>query len=485
MSYTFDELSKYEVFKFFREISSIPRGSGNEKYISDYLFNFAKERNLEVIQDEALNIVIKKSATKGYENAPTVILQGHMDMVCEKNKDVKHDFLKEPIDLMMKGDFIKANGTTLGADDGIAVAYCLAILDSDDIEHPPLEILMTTEEENGMGGVSKVNGNDLSGSILINIDSEKEGELLSSCAGGIRSIVRLTVELEDRKEGLKPYKIIVKGLKGGHSGVDIKSMRGNANKILGRILNYINSKIGIFISEINGGLKSNAIPREAEAVIFVKERNEEDLKGIVSYFNEVLKNEFSISDSNVNISLEKPEEKLYRVFSKSLTKKIILVLMFMPQGVQTMSQNIEGLVESSSNLGVVVTKDDEVTFECAIRSSVKTLKEFMVSKIRLLCDNIGAAMTLYADYPAWEYKKESYIRDLFVDVYKEMYSAEPKVTAIHAGLECGILKDILGDIDMISFGPNIYDAHTPNERVSISSAKRNYNYLLEVLKRIK
>lgn len=199
----------------------------------------------------------------------------------------------------------------------------------------------------------------------------------------------------------------------------------------------------------------------------------------------MLKNEFSVADPDVSVTLEELDEKLYRIFSKSLTNKIILVLMFMPQGVQTMSQDIEGLVESSSNLGVVVTNDDEVTFECAIRSSVKTLKEFIVSKIKLLCDNIGAALTLYADYPAWEYKKESYIRDLFVDVYKEMYHIEPKVTAIHAGLECGILKNILGDIDMVSFGPNIYDAHTPNERVSISSANKNYNYLLEVLKRIK
>ena len=246
MSCTFDDLSKDKVFKYFREISNIPRGSGNEKGISDYLFNFAKERNLEVIQDEALNIIIKKNATKGYENAPTVILQGHMDMVCEKNKDVNHDFINDPIELLVDGDFIKANGTTLGADDGIAVAYCLAILDSDDICHPKLEVLITTEEENGMGGVSRVNGDNLSGNILINIDSEEEGELLSSCAGGVRSTVRLTVELEDRKEGLKPYKISVKGLKGGHSGVDIKTMRGNANKIMGRILNHINSTIGIF-----------------------------------------------------------------------------------------------------------------------------------------------------------------------------------------------------------------------------------------------
>ncbi|KGM94837.1 aminoacyl-histidine dipeptidase [Clostridium botulinum] len=479
------KLSCNRVFKYFKEISNIPRASGNEKAISDYLFNFAKEHQLEVKQDKALNIVIKKQATRGYENAPSVILQGHMDMVCEKNKDVEHDFSKDPIKFIVEGDYITARGTTLGADDGIAIAYFLAILENNDLQHPLLEVLITTQEENGMGGVSKVSKEDLSGEILINVDSEEEGKLLVSCAGGIRNIVRLTVEVEDRKEGFKPYKIFVHGLKGGHSGMDIKKGRGNSNKLMGRILNYISNKMELFIADINGGLKSNAIPRESEAIVFVKESNKQKLKDVINYCNEVFKKELNISDSDVTVNLESGEEKSYRIFSKALTNKIITVLMLMPQGVQSMSQNIKGLVESSINLGVVKTKEDEVTFESAIRSSVKTLKENTVNQIEVLCDSIDAAMTVYADYPAWEYKEKSYIRDLFISVYEDLYNEKPEITAVHAGIECGILKEILGDIDMISFGPNMYDVHTPNERVSISSVERNYDYLIEVLKRIK
>ncbi|MCD3216792.1 aminoacyl-histidine dipeptidase [Clostridium botulinum C] len=479
------KLCSNRVFKYFIEISNIPRASGNEKFISDYLFNFAKKHKLEVKQDKSLNIIIKKQASKGYENAPCVILQGHMDMVCEKNKDIEHDFYKDSIELIVNGDYITAGGTTLGADNGIAVAYFLAILENKDLNHPPLEVLITTQEENGMEGASKVSKENLSGQILINVDSEEEGKLLVSCAGGIRNIVRLTVEVEDRKEGFKPYKIFVYGLKGGHSGMDIKKGRGNSNKLMGRILNSINNNMELFISYINGGLKSNAIPREAEAMIFVKESNEGKLRDIINHYNKVFTKELNISDSDVTVNLESVEEKPYRIFSKALTNKIITILMLMPQGVQSMSQNIKGLVESSINLGVVRTKEDEVTFESAIRSSVKTLKENIVNQIEILCNSIDAAMTTYADYPAWEYKEKSYIRDLFISVYKDLYKEEPEITAVHAGLECGILKEILGDIDMISFGPNMYDVHTPNERVSISSVERSYQYLIEVLKRIK
>lgn len=472
------------VFKYLKKISTIPRGSGNEKGISNYLVKFANEHNLQVIQDESLNIIIRKEATKGYENVPTVILQGHMDMVCEKNQDVHHDFEKDPIDLVVEGDFIKGNGTTLGADNGLGIAYCLAILESEDIEHPPLEVLITTKEEIGMQGAFNIDEKNLSGKILINIDSEEEGELLTSCAGGIRNKVRLTVELENKKEEFSPYKISVKGLKGGHSGVDIKKGRANSNKLIGRVLNDITSKIELFISEINGGSKMNAIPREAEAIIFIKDKKEDELVNIVRQWNKIFKNEFRVSDRKINLKVDKIENKFYRVFSKALTDKIIALLMLIPQGIETMSSDIEGLVQSSTNLGVVTTTEDEVTFESAIRSSVKSLKTDIVKKIQVLCKHTGAAMTLESDYPAWEYKENSYIRDVFIKVYKEMYGDEPKVTAVHAGLECGILKEILGDIDMISFGPNIYDAHTPDERFSISSSDKTYKYLINVLKEI-
>lgn len=479
------DLSPSLVFKYFEEISRIPRGSGNERAISDYLVNFAKKHNLEVIQDEALNVIIKKAATKGYESAPTVILQGHMDMVCEKNNGTEHDFEKDPIKLRVEGDFIKATGTTLGADNGIAVAYCLSILASSDIEHPPIEVLVTTEEETGMGGASSVKGENLSGKILINIDSEEEGELLSSCAGGVRNKVSIKKKLEDKKEGFIPYKLIVKGLKGGHSGMDIDKGRGNSNKIIGRILNDINSKMELYIAEINGGAKMNAIPREAEALIFIKEENRSDLHAIIKKWQDTLKNELRVSDAGVIIELEEVSIKLDRVFSKELTDKVIAILMLIPQGIQTMSMDIKGLVQSSTNLGVVTTEEDEITFESAIRSSVKSLKNSIVREIESICKVVGATMSLESDYPAWEYREDSYIREVFKNVYKDMYGSEPKVTAIHAGLECGILKDILGDIDMISFGPNMYDVHTPEEKLSISSTERTYSYFLEVLRQIK
>lgn len=479
------DLSPSLVFKYFEEISNIPRCSGSEKQISDYLVNFAKEHNLEVIQDEALNVIIKKGATKGYENAPIVILQGHMDMVCEKNRGTEHDFDKDPLKLRIDGDFIKATETTLGADNGIAVAYCLAILASDDVEHQALEVLVTTEEETGMGGASNINPENLKGKILINIDSEEEGELLSSCAGGVRNRVSLTVEVEERRDGFVPYKISIKGLKGGHSGMDIDKGRGNSNKLMGRLLNEVSLKMDMYISEINGGAKMNAIPREAEAIIFIKDNDKTALEEVVNGLGETFKNELRVSDPGVTVELAEGERKPYRIFSKALTDKIVALLMLIPQGIQTMSMDIKGLVQSSTNLGVVTTTQDEVTFESAVRSSVRSLKEAIVKEIEAAAKVVGASMTLDSDYPAWEYKADSYIREIFINTYKDMTGTEPKITAIHAGLECGILNDILGDLDMISFGPNMYDVHTPDEKLSISSTERMYKYLLEVLKNIK
>lgn len=479
------DLSPSLVFKYFEEISRIPRGSGNERAISDYLVSFAKEHNLQVIQDEALNIIIKKDATKGYENAPVVILQGHMDMVCEKNNGTEHDFEKDPIKLRIEDDYIKATGTTLGADNGIAVAYCLSILASKDIEHPPIEVLVTTEEETGMGGASSVKAENLSGKILINIDSEEEGELLSSCAGGVRNKVSIKLELEEKKQGFIPYKLIIKGLKGGHSGMDIDKGRENSNKLIGRILNDINSQMELYIAEINGGAKMNAIPREAEVVIFIQEENQGALHSIMKKWQKTLESELRTSDPGITVGLGELDVKIDKGFSKELTDKVIAILMLIPQGIQTMSMDIKGLVQSSTNLGVVTTEENEITFESAIRSSVKSLKDRIVREIESICKVVGATMSLESDYPAWEYRENSYIREVFKSVYKDMYGSEPKVTAIHAGLECGILKDILGDIDMISFGPNMYDVHTPEEKLSISSTERTYEYLLQVLKQIK
>ncbi len=485
MSKVLENLEPKAVFSFFEDLTQIPRCSGNEKRISDYLVDFAKQRNLEVIQDKALNIIIKKPGTKGYENSPTVILQGHMDMVCEKNKDTSHDFSSEPLKLRIEDDMLMATGTTLGADNGIAVAYALAILDSNDISHPPLEVLVTTEEETGMGGANNLDPKNLKGKILINIDSEEEGTLLVSCAGGIRNTISIPIEWASTSDNFLPFELRVRGLKGGHSGMEINKGRGNSNIILGRILQGISSNNDVYLAEISGGAKMNAIPRESDAVLLVKSNDKTKVEEEIKEWNMKIGNELKTADPDVKIEFEPLNSKYQKVFSKETMKKVISALVLIPNGVQTMSMEIEGLVQSSTNLGVLTTTEKEVLLECAVRSSVKTLKLDIVNKMEALANLIGANSSTEGDYPAWEFRKDSYIRKVFVDCYKKMYGKEPIITAIHAGLECGLFDEKFDDVDMISLGPNMYDVHTPDEHVSISSTKRVWNYLLEVLKSIK
>ncbi|SCG82936.1 aminoacylhistidine dipeptidase [Proteiniborus sp. DW1] len=485
MSRVLENLEPKAVFSFFEDMTQIPRCSGNEKAISDYLVEFAKKRSLEVIQDEALNVIIKKPGTKGYENAPTVILQGHMDMVCEKNKDTDHDFSTDPLKLRVVDDMLMATGTTLGADNGIAVAYALAILDSNEISHPPLEVLITTEEETGMGGANSLDPSNLKGKILINIDSEEEGTLLVSCAGGIRNIISIPIEWNDSPKDYLVYDLRVRGLKGGHSGMEINKERGNSNIILGRVLKEISTNNDIYLAAISGGAKMNAIPRESDAVLLVNSNGRAKVEEEIAEWNKIIGNELKTADPDLRIELELSNSTYEKVFSKETMKKVLTALVLIPNGVQTMSMEIEGLVQSSTNLGVLTTTEKEVSLECAIRSSVRTLKLDIVRKMEALADLIGARTSSEGDYPAWEYRKDSYIREVFVDTYKRMYGKEPIITAIHAGLECGLFDEKLDNVDMISLGPNMYDVHTPNEHVSISSTKRVWEYLLEVLKSIK
>lgn len=479
-----ENLQKFKVktvLKYFQEISNIPRGSGNEKEISDYLVNFAKKLKLEVIQDKALNIIIKKPATKGYENSQTVILQGHMDMVCQKNIDTSHDFKKDPIKLIKKGDYIYADGTTLGADDGIAVAYVMAILSDDSISHPKLEVLLTTDEEAGMTGAMNISRENLKGKILINIDTEEEGYLLVSCAGGIRTKSKLKVIKESLgDEDL--YKIKVRGLKGGHSGCDIDKWRGNANKIMGRILKGL-EKIDFNLVNIEGGSKNNAIPREADAVIVTK--NKKELFEIIKEWNGTIKNELKVQDSNIKIEVNEINERYNKKITKESQNKIIDLLYMYPNGINTISMNIEGLTESSTNLGIVRMKEDLIEFDSAVRSSVPSLRDEIVNRIKTITEMVGGSLQASAGYPSWEYKEESRIREICKDVYKKMYNEEMKVYAIHAGVECGLFEEKLGEMDMVSIGPDIFDAHTPEEHLSISSAERVYEYLLNVLKEMK
>ncbi|WMM26468.1 aminoacyl-histidine dipeptidase [Tissierella sp. MB52-C2] len=477
-------LKPQRVMYYFEEMSKIPRCSYDEQRISDYLSNVGKALGLEVIQDKALNIIIRKPAYKGYENSPTVILQGHMDMVGEKTDSSNHDFSKDPIKLEVEGDYIIAKETTLGADNGIAVAMALAILESKDIPHPPLEVLITSNEESGMTGAAALDPENITGKILINIDSEEEGKILVSCAGGERNLITIPVEWNETLDDEDIYEIVVSGLKGGHSGMEIDKGRGNSNKIMGRVLERLNRSIDINLYHIEGGSKSNAIPRYAKAVISMEKANIEKANLSIKEIEKELRFELLSVDKDIELSFTKTKDKKDRAFSKETTKKIISFLMLFPNGVYTMSMDIEGLVESSNNLGVVKTTDDSVTMESAIRSSVGSLKTYIADQIRLLAENLGAEWESTSSYPAWEYSRESYIRDIFKDVYKEIYNKDINIDAIHAGLECGLFKEKFVNMDMVSFGPNIYGVHAPGEKLSISSTERSYNLLSKVLEKI-
>lgn len=482
---TLKHLKSFEVIKFFKEMNQIPRGSGNEKAVSDWLVKFAKDRDLEVIQDEALNVIIKKPASKGYESAPTVILQGHMDMVCEKNQGTEHDFEKDPIEFIIDGDFIKANGTTLGADNGIAVAFALSILDRSDLNHPALEVLITTEEETGMGGALALNPEHLNGRILINIDSEEEGVLLVSCAGGVRARISVPVELEEVKDNLKALVVKIRGLKGGHSGMEINKERGNSNKMMGRFLMDLNSVVDFKLASLNGGAKMNAIPREADAVILVKAEEVAKVEAKIAEWNKIFKNELQGIDDELTLTAENTEA-VAKVFNEATKLNVLRAVFMIPNGVQTMSMAVEGLVQSSTNLGVVTTNADSVEMDNAVRSSVASLKKSIKDQMIVLAEILGASIELESDYPEWAYKADSKIRDIFMDVYEKTFGKKAEISAIHAGLECGLIGDKFnGELDQISFGPNMFDVHTPEEKVSISSVERMYDYLLKVLAEVK
>lgn len=475
------------VFSHFEDLTRIPRESGNEKMVSDFLMDFAKNNGLTAIQEDSHNVIIEKPASPGYENAPKVILQGHMDMVCVKKPGFEFDFEKDAIPIAVDGDIIKTEGTSLGADNGIAVAMAMAILESKEINHPAISALITSAEETGMDGAINLQPGNISGDILINIDSEEEGKATVSCAGGVRVIVNLPLKWEnvDSKDKVS-LKLQIDGLAGGHSGMEINKNRANAIRLMGRTLNALHKGLGdkMHIADISGGEKMNAIPKHSQAVIVTSASEIENIKDIVSGCHDKFSNEFKTSDPGISISVESmkmPEKAL----DNATTNSIIDLALLIPTGVQTMSADIDGLVESSSNIGVLELKDSEVLFESAVRSSVRSLKDEISDRIEAAAQRCGATVEKQSDYPEWEYKAESPIRDLMMSIYKEKYGKDLKVDAIHAGLECGLLKEKIGDIDMISIGPNMYDVHTPNESLSISSTARVFGFLCDVLEKIK
>lgn len=481
MNKKLNHLKPKMVWKYFEEISQIPRGSGNEKEISNYLVDFAKSFNLPVIQDETLNVIIKKNGTLGYENAPVVILQGHMDMVCEKNKDTKHDFLKDSLDLAVEEDYVFARETTLGGDNGIAVAYGLALLASESIPHPPLEVVFTTNEETGMEGAANLDVSHLKGKILINLDSEEEGEFLTSCAGGGRAHLILKPQWIKQEKIGPVYSIQIRKLKGGHSGQEIDKGRGNANKIMGRILLDLQEEISFDLISFNGGAKDNAIPREADAIIQIESKEKDILLQKIKQWNDILKNEYRVTDSEIEVKIELVRERNNEFLSEDTKKKVIAILTLIPNGIQSMSMDIKGMVESSTNLGVIITDKEEIRFISAVRSSIKSRKTAIMNTIKALSDIVGGHFFTKGEYPAWQYATHSRIRSLFEKKYKELYGKKAKIKTIHAGLECGFFDEKIEGMDIISIGPDMKDIHTPNEKLSISSTQRTWELLLSVL----
>jgi len=475
------------VFNYFAEISKVPRGSGNEQGISDYLAREGKRLGLEVVQDENLNVLIKKPATKSYENAPTVIIQGHMDMVCEKNKGKEHDFTKDPIELRVDGDYLYATDTTLGADNGIAVAMGLALLASDDIQHPALEVIFTADEEETMNGAMNIKGELFKGEYIINLDSEEEGTITVSCAGGVTAVVTIDKEYKTVENKKSAYKIDIKGLLGGHSGMEIDKQRANSNVLMGRLLNHISNvcNIEFDLVSVEGGLKNNAIPREAECIILVNSNDESKLEKEINNALQVFKNEYKTSDPDVTIELEKCDKAYDKALNDKCKENIIELINLMPRGIQTMSMDIKGLVESSTNLGVIANNEENFVFEFATRSSVKSLKDDLNNRMTLLCNKLGVKLDLMDDYPEWEYAKDSKLEKICVDTYEEVMGKKPEIVAIHAGLECGLLLDAIKGAQAISIGPNLFDVHTPNEHLDIPSTKRTWKYLVAILKNIK
>ena len=445
-------LKPERVFYYFEEISKIPHGSGNTKQISDYLVEFAKAHNLEYYQDEANNVVMIQEATAGYENADPIIIQGHMDMVCEKESDCTIDFEKDGLDLYVDGDFLKARGTTLGGDDGIAVAYALAILDTPEIAHPRLEVVITVDEEIGMLGADCIDLSMLKGHKMLNIDSDIEGHFLTSCAGGMTVETMIPVTY-DAASGLL-CEVKVTGLEGGHSGSEIDKEHGNANIIMGRVLKALSDEMEIGIAELAGGLKDNAIPRECMAKILVEEEQAATLKDIVASLNKVLANEFMASDAGVNVVVTELGTKEAAILSVASMAKVIFYLRNVPNGVQNMSRVMPGLVETSLNLGIMELQEEALRCTASVRSSVSTRKEDLRDKLEFLANFLGGEIDVNGDYPAWEYKADSDIRDTISTVYKELFSEEPVFEAIHAGLECGILSGKIPNLDCVSFGPN-------------------------------
>jgi dipeptidase D len=471
------------VWNHFEEICKHPRPSRKEDKIAGYVVSVGKRNNLETLRDEFGNVLIRKPATPGNENLTPVVLQGHLDMVAEKNNDVKHDFDKDPISPYIDGDWVKAKGTTLGSDNGIGVAAALAVLESKDLEHGPLEAVFTLDEETGLFGAQALQPGFLKSSILINLDSEEDGTLYIGCAGGQNTVVKFKYNQKDVPDNSTAIELKVTGLKGGHSGLDINTGRGNAIKLIVRLLHELNEKFGIRLVNINGGSKHNAIPRECSAVIRVEKKIKNEVLNYVESYNKIVQAELASVEPDFNVTSSEIKSRS-KVIDKSTAACLVNSLYSVPNGVIKMSADIEGLVETSTNLAVVVTKAKTIEVTLSQRSSVESEINDISNAISALFHLTKAEVNHTDSYPGWKPNIKSPILGVLKGVYKDLYGAEPEVKAIHAGLECGIINERYPDMDMISFGPTILGAHSPAEKVQISTVSKFWDLLVNVLKNI-
>jgi len=477
-------LQPKSVWKYFKEITMIPRPSKKEERIVQYLIEFAKSFNLRYEQDEVGNILICKDASPGYENRKTVVLQSHVDMVCEKNSDKIHDFDNDPIEVQLVDGWVKAKGTTLGADDGIGVAAQLAILAADNIEHGPIECLFTIDEETGLTGAFGLDTKFMKGRILLNLDSEDEGELFIGCAGGKDTVIKIPYKLESAPVNHSAFIIRVSGLKGGHSGDDIHKGLGNANKIINRILWKASKLFNLRLFAFEGGNLRNAIAREAFSKVLVPSDKIADFEAFIFHSAEAIKIEYNITEPLLQINLEKFDEEANQVVVKDDQQKLLNSLYACPHGVISWSQSIPGFVETSTNLASVRMENDHFLITTSQRSSVESAKEDVANMVMACFDLTGAQIKQSNGYPGWAPNPESAIREITVNSYNRLFKQEPLVKAIHAGLECGLIGDKYPGMDMISYGPTIKGAHSPDERIQIETVQKFWDLTLDILKNI-
>lgn len=484
MSQEIKNLEPKALWNKFADLNAVPRPSKKEERVIEFMKNFGNSLGLETFEDEIRNVIIRKPATAGMENRKAIVLQGHLDMVHQKNADTVFDFDKQGIDMYVDGDWVRAKGTTLGADNGLGVAAIMAILESTDIPHPAIEALFTIDEETGMTGALNLKGGILQGQILLNLDTEEDDEIDIGCAGGIDVTATAEYDEEETPEGSVGYTITVKGLKGGHSGMDIHKGLGNANKIMNRLLFDGFDNFGLQIAEIKGGSLRNAIPRESVAKVIIAEVYDEafvfDMQQIV---NEI-KTEFKTTEPNLEVVFEKMDATPAKVMPSIAQFYFVRAMYTAHNGVYRMSADFDDLVETSNNIAKVVVGGGQLSVQCLTRSSVETSKFDLANALRSAFELMGCEVEFSGAYPGWTPNSKSEILDVLVGIYEKQNNEKPKVVACHAGLECGILGTNYPDMDMISFGPTIHGAHSPDERASISSAQKFWKFVLEILANI-